>query len=90
MGTAEIIVLIMLTVWSVLMIIAGLGDYDNREYGDNPLKRKKRKMKRKDVETICHYRRVMAFNRKHLPDSEWVNSDIKSISRGVFIKCTKN
>ena len=38
MGTAEIIVLIMLTVWSVLMIIAGLGDYDNREYGDNPYK----------------------------------------------------
>ena len=89
MGTAEIIVLIMLTVWSVLMIIAGF-DYDNREYGDNPLKRKKRKMKRKNVETICYYRRVMAFNRKHLPDSEWVNNDIRSISKGVFIKCTKN
>jgi hypothetical protein len=78
--------LVLLFIWTILLIAAGWNNHGRKRIYEYP----KRKMKCKDVETICHYRTVMAFNRKHLPDSEWVNSDIKSISRGVFIKCTKN
>lgn len=85
-----IIVFAMLTVWSVLMIIAGLGDYDNREYGDNPLKRKKRKMKCNDIAAIRKYRITLAFYRDFLKDFECVNTDIKSIKKGSFIQCNKN
>ena len=88
MNTAEIIVIIMLTVWSILMIAAGWNNHGRKrkyEYTGNI-----RKIKRKYVNKIGYYRSVMAFYRKHLPENEWVNNDIRSISKGVFLHCTKN
>ncbi len=86
MGTAEIIVIIFLTVWSVLMIAAGWNNNGRKRIYEYP----KRKMKCNDIAAIRKYRITLAFYRDFLKDFECVNTDIKSIKKGSFIQCNKN
>ena len=86
MGTAKIIVIIFLTVWSVLMIAAGWNNHGRKRIYEYP----KRKMKCNDIAAIRKYRITLAFYRDFLKDFECVNTDIKSIKKGSFIQCNKN
>ena len=86
MEPVEIVVLILLFIWSILMIVAGWNNHGKKRIYENP----KRKMKCSDIAAIRKYRITLAFYREYLKDFEWVNTDIKSIKKGSFIQCNKN
>lgn len=86
MSPIEIVVLILLFIWSVLMIIAGWNNHGRKRIYEYP----KRKMKCNDIAAIRKYRITLAFYRDFLKDFECVNTDIKSIKKGSFIQCNKN
>lgn len=75
----KIICLFFIFTGSVLLTIAGSFRSSNTKT------KRKRRIKTRDLASLCKYRKMMAFYREYMDDFVWLNRDIESVLQGKFI-----